>query len=80
MEKTQRIYTGTMNINSKADGYVRVIELEKEGSVFVDHDNLHTALAGDTVEIELLGKKEVGADAHQLYGKVLKIVEMAYKK
>lgn len=79
MQPDSRFYTGTMNINTKMDGFVRVMELDKEGSVFVDHDNLHTALSGDTVEIELLGKKEIREGKEQLYGKVAKILERGKK-
>ena len=75
----QRLFTGVININTKKDGFVRVPELEKEGSIFIDHDNLHTALAFDTVEVELLGKKEVREGSEQLYGKVTKIIERGRK-
>ena len=75
----QRLYTGTMNINTKKDGYVRVMELEKEGSIFVDHSHLNTAFAGDTVEIELLGKKEIKEGHEQYYGKVTQILERGKK-
>jgi ribonuclease R len=70
----ERIYTGTISITSKKDGYVRVPELEHEGAIFVDHDHLHTALHGDTVEVELLGKKKNQKDEDELYGKIAKVV------
>jgi ribonuclease R len=71
----QRIYQGTVAITSKKDGYVRVPELEEEGSIFVTHDHLSTALHGDTVTVELIGKNPEG----ELYGKIETIVERARK-
>jgi ribonuclease R len=71
----ERIYQGTVAINSKKDGYVRVTELEEEGSIFIHHDNLHTALHGDLVKVELIGKNKEG----ELYGKITEILERARK-
>ncbi len=75
----QRIFTGQISITTKKDGYVRVAELEEEGSIFVDHSHLHTALAGDTVEVELLGKKKNVKGEDELYGTVTKILERGKK-
>ena len=75
----QRLFTGTININSKKDGYVRVVELEKEGSILVDHSHLETSLQGDTVEVEKKKKKEVREGHEQLYGKVTKVLERGKK-
>ena len=75
----QRLYTGQISITSKKDGYVRVTELEKEGSIFVPHDQLHTALHHDIVEVELLGKKKNPKDEDELYGIVRSITERGRK-
>ena len=74
-----RIYIGTININTKRDGFVRVVELDKEGDIFIDHSHLNTALQGDTVEVELLGKKEGKNGEMQLFGKITNIVERGRK-
>jgi ribonuclease R len=71
----QRLHTGTISITSKKDGYVRVPDLEHEGSVFIDHSHLNTALHGDVVEIELLGKKKNAKGEDELYGTVMKILD-----
>lgn len=71
----QRIYQGTVAITSKKEGYVRVPELETEGSIYITHDHLATALHGDTVTVELIGKNSEG----ELYGKIETIVERARK-
>lgn len=75
----QRLHTGQISITSKKDGYVRVPELEAEGSVFVPHDQLHTALHHDIVEVEVLGKKKNNKDIDELYGIVRVIVERGRK-
>ncbi len=75
----ERTYTGSVSITSKKDGYVRVTELEHEGAIFVDHSHLNTALHGDIVEVELLGKKKNDKGEDQLYGKILKILERGKK-
>lgn len=75
----ERIYTGTISISSKKDGYVRVAELEDEGSIFVRHDDLATALHQDIVEVELLGKKKNSKDEDELYGVVRKVMERGRK-
>ncbi len=75
----ERKFTGTITINTKKDGFVRVLELEKEGSVFIDHSHLNTALNGDIVEIEVLGKNKVNGDKVQIYGKVIIVLERGRK-
>lgn len=75
----QRLYTGQISITSKKDGYVRVPELEEEGSIFVSHESLNTALHFDTVEVELLGKKKNAKGEDELYGSVRSIVERGRK-
>lgn len=75
----QRLYTGQISITSKKDGYVRVAELETEGSIFVPHDQLHTALHQDIVQVELLGKKKNHKDEDELYGIVRAIEERGRK-
>lgn len=75
----QRLYTGSISITSKKDGYVRVAELEHEGAIFVDHSHLHTALHGDIVEVELLGKKKNVKGEDEMYGSVTKIIERGKK-
>jgi ribonuclease R len=75
----QRLYTGQVSITSKKDGYVRVPDLENEGAIFVPHDQLHTALHHDIVEVELLGKKKNQKDIDEFYGIVRKIVERGRK-
>jgi ribonuclease R len=77
----QRLFTGTISITSKKDGYVRVADLEqaKEGSIFIDHSHLHTALQGDIVEVELLGKKKNQKGEDELYGSVTQVIERGRK-
>jgi ribonuclease R len=75
----QRLYTGTISITSKKDGYVRVPDLEDEGSIFVDHSHLHTALHGDTVEVELLGKHKNQKGEDEMYGSIKTIIERGRK-
>jgi ribonuclease R len=82
----QRIFTGQVSITSKKDGYVRVAGLatdEKgkpaEGAIFVPHDELHTALHHDLVEVELLGKKKNHKGQDELYGIIRNIVERGRK-
>jgi ribonuclease R len=82
----QRLYTGQISITSKKDGFVRAVGLEpstgekgKDGSIFISHDQLHTALQGDTVEVELLGKKKNHKDEDEFYGIVRSIVERGRK-
>ncbi len=75
----QRLYTGQISITSKKDGYVRVPELEHQDAIFVPHDQLHTALHHDIVEVELLGKKKNHKDEDELYGIVRSIVERGRK-
>jgi ribonuclease R len=73
----QRNFVGTISITSKKDGYVRVTELHEDGSIFVDHDHLKTALHGDIVEVELHGKKKNQKGEDEMYGEVTKIVDRA---
>jgi ribonuclease R len=75
----QRLYTGQISITSKKDGFVKVVELENEGSIFIPHDGLHTALHHDIVEVELLGKKKNQKDEDELYGAVVSITERGRK-
>ena len=75
----ERMYTGQIALTSKKDGYVRVTELEEEGSIFVDHSHLHTALAGDIVEVELLGKHKNVKGEDELYGTISKVIERGKK-
>lgn len=77
----QRLFTGQISITSKKDGYVRVADLEqaKEGAIFVDHSHLHTALQGDQVEVELLGKHKNQKGEDELYGSVTQIIERGRK-
>lgn len=79
LDNMQRLFTGQISITSKKDGFVRVPELEKEGAIFVSHDQLHTALHHDTVEVELLGKKKNHKDEDELYGIVRNIIERGRK-
>ncbi len=77
----QRLFIGQISITSKKDGYVRVTDLEqsKEGAIFVDHSHLHTALQGDQVEVELLGKHKNQKGEDELYGSITKIIERGRK-
>lgn len=74
----QRLFIGTISLNSKKDGFLRSPELE-EGSVFVDHSHLHTALHYDTVEVEVLGKKKNAKGEDELYGNVTRVIERSKK-
>lgn len=75
----QKLFTGSISLTSKKDGYVRVLDLEDEGSIFVDHSHLNTALQGDTIEVELLGKKKNLKGEDELYGAVTKVIERGRK-
>lgn len=82
----QRLFTGSISITSKKDGYVRVADLAlfeegigKNDTIFVDHSHLHTALHQDIVEVEVLGKHKNQKGEDELYGKVTQIVERGRK-
>jgi ribonuclease R len=75
----ERIYEGIVSITSKKDGYVRIAELEETGAVFVDHSHLHTALHGDTVRVEILGKQKNIKGEDEQYGKVLEVIKRGRK-
>src|SRR5690349_12779785 len=75
----ERVFTGQISLSSKKDGYVRVEGLEHDGAIFVDHDNLHTALHQDIVQVEVLGKKQNAKGEPEVYGKVTAIVERGRK-
>jgi ribonuclease R len=75
----QKLFTGSISLTSKRDGYVRVADLEQEGSIFIDHSHLHTALQGDIVEVELLGKHKNAKGEDELYGSVNSIIERGKK-
>ena len=75
----QRIFTGQISITTKKDGYVRSVELEDDGAVFIDHSHLNTALQGDTVEVEILGKKKNIKGEDELYGMVTSVLERGKK-
>lgn len=91
----QKLFTGSISLTSKKDGYVRVprdgsaaktskaselsMQLEEDGAIFIDHSHLHTALQGDTVEVELLGKHKNQKGEDELYGSVTKIIERGKK-
>ncbi len=61
-------HEGSISINAKGFGYVRVIGMEK--SVEVEHDNLNTALHGDLTRVLITGKNSFG----QFVGSVQSIV------
>ena len=77
----QRLFTGQISITSKKDGYVRITDIEqaKDGAIFVDHSHLHTALQGDHVEVELLGKHKNQKGEDELYGTVTQVIERGRK-
>lgn len=82
----QRLFTGQISITSKKDGFVRVPDLvtaedtnPHEGAIFVPHDQLHTALHHDIVEVELSGKRKNHKGEDELYGIVRTIVERGRK-
>jgi ribonuclease R len=75
----QKLFTGPISLTTKKDGYVRIAELEKEGAIFVDHSHLHTALQGDIVEVELLGKHKNQKGEDELYGSITQIIERGKK-
>ncbi len=61
-------YQGTVSITKDNDAYVRVPELDYQ-SIFVSSIHLATALQGDRVTVEVLGKQDDG----QMFGKILSI-------
>ena len=61
-------YQGTVSITKDNDAYVRVPELDYQ-SIFVSGIHLATALQGDKVTVEVLGKQDDG----QMFGKILSI-------
>lgn len=76
----QQIYKGFLSISTKKEGYVRLPEdttpQELHGlTVFVPHDDLGTGLHGDTVMVELSGRKE----RDLIYGKVVGIASRGKK-
>lgn len=82
----RKLIHGKISLTSKGDGYVRLTEkdekldkdFDKNESVFVDHEHLNTALHGDIVEVEVLGKKKnekTGEDT--FYGQVKEILQRA---
>lgn len=82
----RKLIHGKISLTSKGDGYVRLMEkdekldkdFDKNESVFVDHEHLNTALHGDIVEVEVLGKKKnekTGEDT--FYGQVKEIIQRA---
>jgi len=82
----QRLFTGSISITSKKDGYVRVTDpalleegIGKNDTIFVDHSHLNTALHQDIVEVEVLGKQKNVKGKDELYGKVLRIVDRGRK-
>ncbi len=76
----QQLYKGTISVSTKKEGYVK---LQEEGtpeelvgvSIFVSHDDLATALHGDKVEVEVLGKKGDGG----YIGKVVSVTSRSKK-
>jgi len=82
----QRLFTGSISITSKKDGYVRVTDpalleegIGKNDTIFVDHSHLNTALHQDIVEVEVLGKQKNVKGEDELYGKIIKIVDRGRK-
>ena len=75
----QKLFIGSISLTSKKDGYVRVPDLETDGAIFVDHSHLHTALQGDMVEVELLGKHKNQKGEDELYGSVTQVLERGKK-
>lgn len=82
----RKLVHGRISITSKGEGYVRLTDqhekldkaFDKNESIFIDHEHLNCALHGDTVEVEVLGRKtneKTGADT--FFGKVLSILERA---
>lgn len=81
-----KLIHGRITLTSKGDGYVRLSEdhekldeaFTKDESVFVDHDHLNCAFHGDTVEVEVLGKRKNEKTGEDIfYGKVSEILERA---
>ncbi|MDD3940763.1 MAG: ribonuclease R [Candidatus Pacebacteria bacterium] len=82
----RKLIHGRITLNSKGDGYIRLLEhhekideaFTQDESVFIDHEHLNCALHGDIVEVEVLGKrKKEKSDEDIFYGKVLEILERA---
>ncbi len=81
-----KIIHGRVSLTSKGDGYVRLNEdhekidgsFTKDESVFIDHEHLNCAFHGDTVEVEVLGKRKNEKTGEDIfYGKVTEILERA---
>jgi ribonuclease R len=62
---------GTISLNSKGIGYVSV--LERDTDLEIAHEDLHTALHGDTVEVIPLSR----SSARRERGRVTKIIKRA---
>ncbi|MEA4910675.1 Ribonuclease R [bioreactor metagenome] len=82
----RKLIHGRITLNSKGDGYVRLLEhhekldeaFTQDESVFIDHEHLNCAFHGDIVEVEVLGKrKKEKTDEDIFYGKVLEVMERA---
>lgn len=61
-------YHGTVAITKDTDAYVRVPELDYQ-SIFVSNIHMDTALQGDKVEVEVIGKDAEG----KMFGKIINI-------
>ncbi len=80
----RKLIHGRITLTSKGDGYVRFNEehekidnaFTKDESVFIDHEHLNCAFHGDTVEVEVLGKKQNDRTKEDtFYGKVTEVLE-----
>lgn len=58
---------GTISVNTRGVGYVRILN-EKDNDIEVAHEDLATALHGDTVSVKLKGKSRKGGRAGVVFG------------
>jgi ribonuclease R len=66
-KEINKVYQGFVSITKDIDAYVRVPDLDHD-SIFIKHEYISTAMQGDRVDVELIGKDQDG-----MYGKIIKI-------
>lgn len=78
----EEFLTGRVSINSRGFGFVTPEGLPKnQADIFIPKDELHTAMNGDTVKVQLAKTPSLGEDAaHAREGKIVEVIERANSK
>ncbi len=75
---TDEMLTGKISINSRGFGFVTPEGmLKNQADIFVSRDELHTAMNGDTVKVQLAKPSGAAQDGHAREGRVAEVVERA---